>query len=319
MFNLKDFKQAYQKFWLGYRSFKERTSRKDYWLAMLGHGLVTLVLLVMAFLLEKRANDVLPDIWSVFAYFLIGLWLLYVLFSLLPFGAMAVRRLHDIALPWELVFILLAPIGGVLGMLILNTLPSVKSQAYIPEFSEASCREAKIQEEKQVTFFQALKHYLFGYASFSGRTNRASFWMVQLVLLLLFTFSLALLSAVHLLESFIFGGSFVATWLLLALVFLLAISLMLPTLAIFARRFRDAGLSNFSIGIIFITAVALLLLRISSYAVNTISFGIHDFSLLNYLLFLFSFVFLLSLITVAVQDSNQLVQDKKTLLFRKKG
>ena len=48
MFNLKEFKQSYQKFWLGYISFKERTSRKDYWLAMLGHILVTVVLLAFA-------------------------------------------------------------------------------------------------------------------------------------------------------------------------------------------------------------------------------------------------------------------------------
>ncbi|XHB95162.1 hypothetical protein AAFF39_08260 [Lactococcus garvieae] len=69
MFNLKEFKQSYQKFWLGYISFRERTSRKDYWLAMLGHLLVTVILLAFATLFHLLSSDVLPDLWSVFSYF----------------------------------------------------------------------------------------------------------------------------------------------------------------------------------------------------------------------------------------------------------
>lgn len=319
MFKLKDFKQAYQKFWVGYMSFKERTNRKDYWLAMLGHGLLTLILLLLSFLFEVLSNDVLPDIWSVFSYFFLGLWVVYVLLTMLPFWAIAVRRLRDAGLPWELIFILLAPVGGLLGMFVLNALPSTQFQKQLPEFSEAAYRQPKIQETGHETFFQAWKNYFIGYVSFTGRTSRISFWMVQLVFAVLFAIFGILLVGVHLFEMALFGGAFLATWMLIALIFLIGMGLLLPTLALFARRFRDVGLSDFAIGLIFLVAIMLILLSNITHAVDVASFEIYDFALLNYLLFLLDFVFVLLIIFVTTQDKNQLVQKEKTLLFRREG
>ncbi|MEY8458448.1 DUF805 domain-containing protein [Lactococcus ileimucosae] len=319
MFSFREFKQSYQKFWSGYISFKERTNRKDYWLAMLGHGVLTLCLLVLAGLFNLLSNDVLPDIWSVFSYFFIGLWGLYSLVATLPFCAIAVRRLRDAGLPWELIFILIAPFGGFLSILILNALPSSKSQVGIPEFSQPVYRIPKIQETGHESFFQAIKNYFLGYVSFRGRSSRISFWMIQLVFVALFAVLGLLFVGTQLFENIFFGHAFLATWLLLFINFLIALGLFLPTLALFARRFRDAGLSNFGIVLFFFSAASLFLLRNIIHTVDVASFGIRDFSLLNYLLFLVNFVFVACLIFVAVQDKNQLAQKEKTLLFRRKG
>ena len=319
MFNLKEFKQSYQKFWLGYISFKERTSRKDYWLAMLGHILVTVILLVFATLFHLLSSDVLPDLWSVFSYFLIALWVCYGFIAFCPFLAMAVRRLRDVGLPWELIFVLLAPFGGFFAILILNALPAAQAAADLPEFLEPTYGQARIEENGQENFLQAIKNYFLGYISFRGRTSRLSFWFVQLIFALVFAVLGVMFVGIHFFENVLFGGAFIATWMMLAFLFLVGVGFLLPTLALITRRLRDAGLSNYGIGLIFFVALSLFLLSNISHAVDAASFGIHDFTLFNYLLFLADFVFAIILLFVLVQDKDQLLQEEKTLLFRRKG
>ncbi|BAV02146.1 DUF805 domain-containing protein [Lactococcus formosensis subsp. formosensis] len=319
MFNLKEFKQSYQKFWLGYISFKERTSRKDYWLAMLGHILVTVILLAFATLFHFLSSDVLPDLWSVFSYFFIALWVCYALIAFCPFLAMAVRRLRDVGLPWELIFVLLAPFGGFFAILILNALPAAQAAADLPEFLEPTYGQARIEENGKENFLQAIKNYFLGYISFRGRTSRLSFWFVQLIFALVFAVLGVMFVGIHFFENVLFGGAFIATWMMLAFLFLVGVSFLLPTLALFTRRLRDAGLSNYGIGLIFFVALSLFLLSNISHAVDAASFGIHDFTLFNYLLFLADFVFAIILLFVLVQDKDQLLQEEKTLLFRRKG
>ncbi|WP_285005024.1 DUF805 domain-containing protein [Lactococcus formosensis] len=319
MFNLKEFKQSYQKFWLGYISFKERTSRKDYWLAMLGHILVTVILLVFSTLFHLLSSDVLPDLWSVFSYFFIALWVCYGFIAFCPFLAMAVRRLRDVGLPWELIFILLAPFGGFFAILILNALPAAQAAADLPEFLEPTYGQARIEENGQENFLQAIKNYFLGYISFRGRTSRLSFWFVQLIFALVFAVIGVMFVGIHFFENVLFGGAFIATWMMLAFLFLVGVGFLLPTLALFTRRLRDAGLSNYGIGLIFFVALSLFLLSNISHAVDAASFGIHDFTLFNYLLFLADFVFAIILLFVLVQDKDQLLQEEKTLLFRRKG
>ncbi|MDG6142335.1 DUF805 domain-containing protein [Lactococcus formosensis] len=319
MFNLKEFKQSYQKFWLGYISFKERTSRKDYWLAMLGHILVTVILLVFATLFHLLSSDVLPDLWSVFSYFFIALWVCYGFIAFCPFLAMAVRRLRDVGLPWELIFVLLAPFGGFFAILILNALPAAQAAADLPEFLVPTYGQARIEENGQENFLQAIKNYFLGYISFRGRTSRLSFWFVQLIFALVFAVLGVMFVGIHFFENVLFGGAFIATWMMLTFLFLVGVGFLMPTLALFTRRLRDAGLSNYGIGLIFFVALSLFLLSNISHAVDAASFGIHDFTLFNYLLFLADFVFAIILLFVLVQDKDQLLQEEKTLLFRRKG
>ncbi|WP_347962567.1 DUF805 domain-containing protein [Lactococcus formosensis] len=319
MFNLKEFKQSYQKFWLGYISFKERTSRKDYWLAMLGHILVTVILLVFATLFHLLSSDVLPDLWSVFSYFFIALWVCYGFIAFCPFLAMAVRRLRDVGLPWELIFVLLAPFGGFFAILILNALPAAQAAADLPEFLVPTYGQARIEENGQENFLQAIKNYFLGYISFRGRTSRLSFWFVQLIFALVFAVLGVMFVGIHFFENVLFGGAFIATWMMLTFLFLVGVGFLMPTLALFTRRLRDAGLSNYGIGLIFFVALSLFLFSNISHAVDAASFGIHDFTLFNYLLFLADFVFAIILLFVLVQDKDQLLQEEKTLLFKRKG
>ena len=311
MFNLKEFKQSYQKFWLGYISFKERTSRKDYWLAMLGHILVTVILLVFATLFHLLSSDVLPDLWSVFSYFFIALWVCYGFIAFCPFLAMAVRRLRDVGLPWELIFVLLAPFGGFFAILILNALPAAQAAADLPEFLVPTYGQARIEENGQENFLQAIKNYFLGYISFRGRTSRLSFWFVQLIFALVFAVLGVMFVGIHFFENVLFGGAFIATWMMLTFLFLVGVGFLMPTLALFTRRLRDAGLSNYGIGLIFFVALSLFLLSNISHAVDAASFGIHDFTLFNYLLFLADFVFAIILLFVLVQDKDQLLQEEK--------
>ena len=166
---------------------------------------------------------------------------------------------------------------------------------------------------------QAIKNYFLGYVSFRGRTSRLSFWFVQLIFALVFAVLGVMFVGIHFFENILFGGAFIATWMMLALLFLIAVGFLLPTLALFTRRLRDTGLSNYGIGLIFFVALSLFLLSNISHAVDAVSFGIHDFSLLNYLLFLADFVFIITLLFVLLQDKDQLLQKEKTLLFRRKG
>ncbi|XHB95163.1 hypothetical protein AAFF39_08265 [Lactococcus garvieae] len=69
-----------------------------------------------------------------------------------PFLAIAVRRLRDASLPWELIFVLLAPFGGFFGILILNALPAAQAAADLPEFSEPTYGQARIEEKGQENF-----------------------------------------------------------------------------------------------------------------------------------------------------------------------
>lgn len=236
-----------------------------------------------------------------------------------PFLAIAVRRLRDVSLPWELIFVILAPFGGFFGILILNALPGAQAAADLPEFSAPTYGPARIEENGKENFLQAIKNYFLGYVSFRGRTSRLSFWFVQLIFALVFAVLGVMFVGIHFFENILFGGAFIATWMMLALLFLIAVGFLLPTLALFTRRLRDTGLSNYGIGLIFFVALSLFLLSNISHAVDAVSFGIHDFSLLNYLLFLADFVFIITLLFVLLQDKDQLLQKEKTLLFRRKG
>lgn len=101
-----------------------------------------------------------------------------------------------------------------------------------------------IEESGKVRFGQALKDYFRGYVEFRGRSTRAGYWWMQLVLGLValifvgwFIWALVDLFS-HLTRGFNLAGFVVP--LVLLLVF--GLGTFLPTLALRVRRFRDAGL-----------------------------------------------------------------------------
>jgi len=79
----------YISMWKNFFNFKDRTTRKGYWMAFLFHVIASLILSVLA------------QIVSVLGI-LSGL---YALAALIPFLAMAIRRIRDAGKPWFFIFI----------------------------------------------------------------------------------------------------------------------------------------------------------------------------------------------------------------------
>ncbi|MGX7245539.1 DUF805 domain-containing protein [Enterococcus quebecensis] len=126
------------------------------------------------------------------------------------------------------------------------------------------------QKAGKVSFVQSLKDYFIGYVDFKGRTTRAGYWWVTLILsiisfALLTSFLTKIISAIiaisnyesdydYLLESQL-RDVFADSVGLLILLVVLGLATFLPTLAMTVRRYRDAGLrgrGTLTIYIIFI-------------------------------------------------------------------
>ncbi len=87
--------------WKNYANFKDRTSRKGYWMAILFNILVIMALYVLL--------EFFPFI-SIFT-------LIYELAVIVPMIAILVRRLRDAGKVWYLVFMIFVPIIGQIVLL----------------------------------------------------------------------------------------------------------------------------------------------------------------------------------------------------------
>lgn len=137
---------------------------------------------------------------------------------------------------------------------------------------------SKIEETGRVTFGQSVKDFFKGYIDFSGRTTRAGFWWMQLLLWIVeAVISLGMilslinhLSNTSFVEDIFYQSGFETTtselstsatsfmvWVAIGIVFFLA--MVIPSIAMTVRRFRDAGLSTAGIIIFYMVFIALVL------------------------------------------------------------
>jgi len=145
---------------------------------------------------------------------------------------------------------------------------------------------AKINQKLgQVSFFQAIKDFFVGYVDFKGRTTRAGYWWVTLILSI--GGLLAGFAIIGKVFSLIFeiadmydyngymyedeAGRLVARFLtdylgLFILLFIISLALFLPSLAIAVRRYRDAGLRGRGTLTLYITSVVIGLLGVGNYS-----------------------------------------------------
>ena len=93
--------KAYKKYWMGYFDFTGRSSRSDYWLAVLANSHYHLIL----------------DL-------LYGLIMLYFFANYIPSIALQVRRLRDAGFHWALIFLRYAPVIGDIVLLVLFCQPT---------------------------------------------------------------------------------------------------------------------------------------------------------------------------------------------------
>lgn len=97
---------AYGKFWKGYFDFKGKMSRKDFWLALLAHFLVSFALGTLAQSTVGASHNmdiamITPLIMAAFA-----------LLSVIPSLSAQVRRLRDAGYDWKMLFWALLPVIG---------------------------------------------------------------------------------------------------------------------------------------------------------------------------------------------------------------
>lgn len=111
---------ALKKFFMNYANFKDRTTRKDFWMAILGLILCGMALgFVTGFIAgftgqEENVNSLSTIVGGIAS-----------LAILVPSLAQVVRRLHDVNKSGWWWFICLVPIIGEIWLLVLECSPSV--------------------------------------------------------------------------------------------------------------------------------------------------------------------------------------------------
>ena len=108
--------RAYKKYWMGYVDFTGRSTRSDYWLAVLANTIVSIILftvIIVVIVFDSPGSDyhVIPN-------------LLYGLAIYIPSIALQVRRLRDAGFHWALIFLRFASVIGDIVLLVLSCQPT---------------------------------------------------------------------------------------------------------------------------------------------------------------------------------------------------
>lgn len=112
--------EAYKKFWKGYVDFSGRSTRSDFWFAILANFLIFMLLAVLFAILatisEGRTDGPLYTV----GLLIVAIGGLYFIAILLPMIAIQVRRLRDAGYHWALIFLrLLYGIGSTILLILL--------------------------------------------------------------------------------------------------------------------------------------------------------------------------------------------------------
>lgn len=114
--------RAYKKYWMGYFDFTGRSSRSDYWLAVLANTIVTIILfsiVIVVIVFDSPGSD-----YHVILNLLYGLAMVYFFATYIPSIALQVRRLRDAGFHWALIFLRFASVIGDIVLLVLSCQPT---------------------------------------------------------------------------------------------------------------------------------------------------------------------------------------------------
>ena len=103
--------EAYKSFWTRAFDFQGRTSRPDYWCAVLASFLVALVINILVSMSEA----------------FIAFYVLYSFAGIIPNISISIRRMRDMGKSWQWIFINLVPLVGGIWFLIILCKPSIPS------------------------------------------------------------------------------------------------------------------------------------------------------------------------------------------------
>lgn len=97
--------EYYLKAWKNYANFSGRARRKEYWIFVLFHTLVSLLLIGLDVAIASLLN----------MEFFVFFYLLYLLAAIIPVLALSIRRIHDVGYSGWLFLLGLIPfVGGVI-------------------------------------------------------------------------------------------------------------------------------------------------------------------------------------------------------------
>lgn len=114
--------KAYKKYWMGYFDFTGRSSRSDYWLAVLANTIVSIILftvIIVAILFDRPGSD-----YHIILNLLYGLAMVYFFATYIPSIALQVHRLRDAGFHWALIFLRFASVIGDIVLLVLSCQPT---------------------------------------------------------------------------------------------------------------------------------------------------------------------------------------------------
>lgn len=114
--------RAYKKYWMGYVDFTGRSSRSDYWLAVLANTIVTIIL--FSILIVVIVFDSPDSPYHIILNILYLLVMTYFPASFIPSIAIQVRRLRDAGYHWALIFLRFAFVIGDIVLLVLFCQPT---------------------------------------------------------------------------------------------------------------------------------------------------------------------------------------------------
>lgn len=114
--------RAYKKYWMGYVDFTGRSTRSDYWLAVLANTIVSIILftvIIVVIVFDSPGSD-----YHVILNLLYGLAMVYFFATYIPSIALQVRRLCDAGFHWALIFLRFASVIGDIVLLALSCQPT---------------------------------------------------------------------------------------------------------------------------------------------------------------------------------------------------
>ena len=114
--------RAYKKYWMGYVDFTGRSTRSDYWLAVLANTIVSIILftvIIVVIVFDSPGSD-----YHVILNLLYGLAMVYFFATYIPSIALQVRRLRDAGYHWALIFLRFAFVIGDIVLLVLSCQPT---------------------------------------------------------------------------------------------------------------------------------------------------------------------------------------------------
>lgn len=110
--------ESYVKMWTNYFNFRDRTSRKDYWMTVVINFIIGMIFGFISGLLIKFPILGKLNIGDILSY-------IYTLAALIPSIAQSVRRLHDVNKSGWYLLMALIPLVGWILVLIQECSPSV--------------------------------------------------------------------------------------------------------------------------------------------------------------------------------------------------